>query len=204
MKYPFTIIGLTGSIGMGKSETAKMFRRLGVPVHDADASVHKLFAKGGRAVGPVGTAFPSTVENSAVNRKALGKQVFGNSEALKKLESIVHPLVGEEKQKFLRRAALARHKIVVLDIPLLFETGGDKSCDLVVVVSAPKFLQTQRVMARPDMTADKLASIRGAQLDDTLKRRRADFVINTGNGRYFAFKQVQKVIKSVRKGKYSA
>ncbi|MCW9034540.1 MAG: dephospho-CoA kinase [Rhodospirillales bacterium] len=204
MKYPFTIIGLTGSIGMGKSETAKMFARLGVPVHDADASVHKLFSKGGKAVAPVEAAFPGVVEKGAVNRQRLGKMVFGNVEALKKLEAIVHPLVGEEKQKFLKQAALAGQKMVVLDIPLLFETGGDLNCDMTVVVSAPKFLQTQRVMARPDMTAEKLASIRGAQMDDQDKRRRADIVIKTSLGKAFTLKKVQKVIKMVRKGKISA
>jgi len=204
VRYPFTTIGLTGSIGMGKGETAKMFARLGVPVHDADAAVHRLFAKGGKAVAPVEAAFPGVVENGAVNRQKLGKQVFENAEALKKLEAIVHPLVGEEKQSFLKKAALIKAKMVVLDIPLLFETGGDKNCDLVVVVSAPKFLQTQRVMARPDMTAEKLASIRGAQLDDRLKCQQADVVIKTSLGKAFALKQVQNVINWVQEGKNSA
>ena len=200
MKFPFVTVGLTGSIGMGKSETARMFKRLGVPVHDADAAVHRLFAVGGKAVTPVGEVFPGVVVGGAVDRSKLGKAVFGDQAALKRLEAIVHPLVGEVKDRFLKKAALNRAKFVVLDIPLLFETGGDKRCDISVVVSAPKRLQTARVMARPGMTAEKLASIRAAQMADEEKRRRADFVVPTGLGKAFAFAKVKQLVDHIRSG----
>ena len=193
MRPPLVIIGLTGSIGMGKTTTAEAFRRLGIPVHNADAVVHKLFARGGAAVGPVGKAFPGVVKDGAIDRSVLGARVLGDDAALRRLEAIVHPLVGREKTKFLMNAALTRHKAVVLDIPLLFETGGNKACDLVVVASAPEFLQTARVIGRPGMTAEKLAAIRANQMSDRQKRRRADFVVPTGAGRAFSLKHVRKI-----------
>jgi len=193
VRPPLVIIGLTGSIGMGKTTTAEAFKRLGIPVHDADATVHKLFAKGGAAVRPVEETFPGVVVNGAVDRTLLSQRVLGDDAALKRLEAIVHPLVGREKTKFLIRAALARRKVVVLDIPLLFETGGEKACDLVVVASAPDFLQTARVIGRPGMTMEKLGAIRANQMPDRLKRRLADFVVPTGIGRAFSLKRVREI-----------
>lgn len=198
MKPPLIVIGLTGSIGMGKTTTAEAFKRFGIPVHDADAAVHKLFSKGGAAVGPVEAAFPGVTRNGAVDRSLLSQKVLGDNQALRRLENIVHPLVGREKTKFLIRAALARCQVVVLDIPLLFETGGDRDCDLVVVASAPHFLQTARVIRRPGMTPEKLASIRSNQMPDRLKRRMADFVVPTGLGRAFSLKRVREIAKIAR------
>jgi len=198
VKPPLIVIGLTGSIGMGKTTTAEAFKRFGIPVHDADAAVHKLFSKGGAAVGPVEAAFPGVTRNGAVDRSLLSQKVLGDDQALRRLENIVHPLVGREKTKFLIRAALARRQVVVLDIPLLFETGGDRNCDLVVVASAPHFLQTARVIRRPGMTPEKLASIRSNQMPDRLKRRMADFVVPTGLGRAFSLKRVREIAKIAR------
>jgi len=198
VKPPLIVIGLTGSIGMGKTTTAEAFKRFGIPVHDADAAVHKLFSKGGAAVGPVEAAFPGVTRNGAVDRSLLSQKVLGDNQALRRLENIVHPLVGREKTKFLIRAALARCQVVVLDIPLLFETGGDRDCDLVVVASAPHFLQTARVIRRPGMTPEKLASIRSNQMPDRLKRRMADFVVPTGLGRAFSLKRVREIAKIAR------
>lgn len=176
------VLGLTGSIGMGKSTAARMLRRLGVPVHDADATVHRLMAKGGAAVAPIAAAFPDAVKDGAVDRAALGAIVFNDKAALRRLEAIVHPLVRDAERRFLQRSRRQRRSVVVLDIPLLFETGGERRCDYVAVVSAPAFLQAQRVLRRPGMTPERLAAIRRTQLPDAQKRRRADAVIPTGRG----------------------
>jgi dephospho-CoA kinase len=176
------VIGLTGSIGMGKSTAASMLRRFGVPVYDADAAVHALYAKGGAAVGPVGAAFPGTVVDGAVDRAALSRLLVADRDGIRRLEAIVHPLARARQRRFLASAAVARRPIVVLDIPLLFETGGDRLCDGVMVVSAPEFLQRQRVLARHDMTAEKFALIRRRQMPDAEKRRRADVVIPSHRG----------------------
>jgi dephospho-CoA kinase len=176
------IVGLTGSIGMGKSTAAKMLRQMGVPVYDADAAVHALQAPGGLALPPIEAAFPGVVKNGVLDRQALGARVFGNKEALRRLEAIVHPLVGERQRRFLRAAARRREPLVVLDIPLLFEGAGERRVDATLVVSAPAFLQRRRVMARPGMTADKLAGILRQQVPDAVKRRKATIVIPTGLG----------------------
>ena len=176
------ILGLTGSIGMGKSTAAKMLRQMGVPVYDADAAVHRLQAPGGIALPPIEAAFPGVVKNGVLDRQALGARVFGNKEALRRLEAIVHPLVAREQRRFVRRAAMNREPLVVLDIPLLFEGLGERRVDGVLVVSAPTFLQRQRVMARPGMTAEKFAGILKQQVPDSLKRRKATVVIPTGLG----------------------
>jgi dephospho-CoA kinase len=176
------IVGLTGSIGMGKSTAARMLRQMGVPVYDADAAVHALQAPGGAALPPIEAAFPGVVKNGVLDRQALGARVFGNKAALRKLESIVHPLVGQRQRAFLRRAARRGEKLVVLDIPLLFEGLGDRRVDATLVVSAPAFLQRRRVMARPGMTADRLDGILRQQVPDVLKRHKADIVIPTGLG----------------------
>jgi dephospho-CoA kinase len=177
------VIGLTGSIGMGKSTTAALFRRLGIPVYDADRAVHGLSDKGGRAVPAIARAFPGAVSHGAVDRARLGAMVFKDEAALARLEAILHPLVREERLRFLRRARAQRRALVVLDIPLLFETGGEQSVDQVTVVSCPAFVQEARALARPGMTKAKLASIRARQMPDREKRRRADLVIQTGRGR---------------------
>jgi dephospho-CoA kinase len=176
------IVGLTGSIGMGKSTAARMLRRMGVPVYDADAAVHALQAPGGAALPPIEAAFPGVVKNGVLDRQALGARVFGNKQALRKLEAIVHPLVGQRQRAFLKRAARRGEKLVVLDIPLLFEGLGDQRVDATLVVSAPVFLQRHRVMARPGMTADRLDGILRQQVPDALKRHKADIVIPTGLG----------------------
>lgn len=176
------IVGLTGSIGMGKSTAAKMLREMGVPVYDADAAVHALQAPGGAALPGIEAAFPGVVKAGVLDRQALGARVFGSKDALRRLEAIVHPLVGQKQRAFLRRAALAGEKLVVLDIPLLFEGMGERRVDATLVVSAPAFLQRRRVLARPGMTVEKFEGILRQQVPDALKRRKATVVIPTGMG----------------------
>ncbi|MDO8607576.1 MAG: dephospho-CoA kinase [Phaeospirillum sp.] len=189
------ILGLTGSIGMGKTTAAAMLRRLGVPVHDADATVHGLFAPGGVAVAAVDAAFPGVVQNGAVDRTRLGAIVFGDALALKRLEAIVHPLVRRAERQFLARYRRRRAPLVVLDVPLLFETGGERRCDKIAVVSCAAFLQAQRVLARPGMTMARLAAIRAKQTPDAEKRRRADFVIPTGMGKPLALRRLKAAVR---------
>ncbi|TIT31950.1 MAG: dephospho-CoA kinase [Mesorhizobium sp.] len=174
------VLGLTGSIGMGKSTTAKMFTEAGVPVHDSDETVHRLYA--GKAAPLVEAAFPGTTADGSVDRAKLGARVLGDAAALKKLEAIIHPLVRADADAFLAKHRNAGESIAVLDIPLLFETGGRGRADKVVVVTAPAEVQRQRVLARPGMSEEKLASILAKQVPDAEKRRLADFVIDTGNG----------------------
>lgn len=192
------VIGLTGSIGMGKSVASKMLRRCGVPVFDADAEVHKLMAKGGRAVRAVEAAFPGVTVDGAVNRPALGAKVFGDSAALKRLERILHPMVGRAERAFLARAARNRKKVVARDVPLLFETGGDKRCDLTLVVSAPAHIQRWRVLARPGMTAERLAQVKAKQLPDAVKRRRADRVVPSGLGKRVTWTHIRRAVQAAR------
>lgn len=191
------ILGLTGSIGMGKSTAAAMFRQMGIRVYDSDASVHQLLAQGGRAVPAIDGAFPGVVQDGAVNRKALGEKVFGNADALRQLEAIVHPLVHRVQEKFLKRAAARREKIVVLDVPLLFETDGDEVCDAVIVVSAPRFLQQARVLARGGMTKEKFDAVLARQMSDLEKRRRADFVVPSGLGRAVTLHRLKEIVTLV-------
>lgn len=188
------ILGLTGSIGMGKTTAADMLKRMGIPVCDSDAVVHALLAKGGAAVGPVGAAFSGVVREGAVDRAALGKQVFGDAAALHLLEGILHPLVYEAQRRFLRQAAMRGAPIAVLDVPLLFEGGSDQWCDAVLVVSAPEFLQTQRVMARPGMTLARLTATLARQMSDAQKRKRADFVVPTGLGRRLTLNRLREIV----------
>lgn len=192
------LIGLTGSIGMGKSETAKMFRAEGVPVYDADAAVHKLYEKGGKAVEPIRAAFPSAVVDDAVDRKALSRCVIGMPDEMKKLEAIVHPLVGEAQVDFLRENMEAGHQMAVLDIPLLYETGGETRVDVVVVVSAPYDIQKTRVLARPDMDEAKFAAIHAKQVPDEEKRKRADFVVESDKGLDHAREQVARIVEALK------
>jgi len=193
------ILGLTGSIGMGKSTASAMLCRMGLPVHDADAAVHALFAPGGDAVAPVEAAFPGVVRDGAVDRTELGKRVFGDDAALKRLESIVHPLVRRKDADFRRRMARRRVPIAVLDVPLLFEGGGWRNCDATVVISAPAFLQAARVMARPGMTARRLADIRARQMEDWLKRRLADYVVPSGLGRHATWMGLRAIVRDIRR-----
>lgn len=192
------VIGLTGSIGMGKSSAAVMLRRLGVPVHDADAAVHKLMAQGGAAVAAVEAAFPGVVQDGQVDRGRLGGKVLGDDAALKRLEAILHPLVRAEARAFLAKQARLRRPLVVLDIPLLFETGGDALCDAVIVVSAPLFAQRARVLRRPGMTEAKMQAILARQLPDAQKRRRADFVVQTGLSKGHTLRQLDAIVRLLR------
>jgi dephospho-CoA kinase len=188
------ILGLTGSIGMGKSETARMFQRLDVPVYDSDAAVHALYAAGGAAVRPIGEMFADAIVNDAVDRQILGAHVLGHPDRLKQLERIVHPLVGQAQMAFLEKARAQNAPLVVLDIPLLFETGGNGRVDKVLVVSCPPELQRARVLARPGMSEKKLDAILAKQMPDAEKRARADFVIETDGGLDKAFADVKNLI----------
>ncbi|HEX3864275.1 MAG TPA: dephospho-CoA kinase [Stellaceae bacterium] len=195
------ILGLTGSIGMGKSTAAATLQRLKVPLYDADATVHGLLAPGGAAVEPVETAFPG-VRNAqdGIDRQLLGQRVFGNPTALRRLEGIIHPMIRHAEKRLVAQARVRREKLVVLDIPLLFETGSVKRCDLVLVVSAPPRVQRERVMRRPGMTESRFAGIRRAQMPDHEKRRRADFVVQTALGRWVAFRQLKAIVRVLRQG----
>jgi dephospho-CoA kinase len=193
------ILGLTGSIGMGKSTAARILRRLGVPLYDSDAEVHRLLGPGGRAVALVGKAFPEVVVDGAVDRRALGERVFGRPGELARLEAIIHPMVREVERRFIRRMAARRAPLVVLDIPLLFETGGDARCDATVVVSAPRFLQTARVLARPGMTRGRLAGVLERQMPDAEKRRRADFVVPSGLGLALTRRRLRRIISLLKR-----
>ena len=191
------ILGLTGSVGMGKSATAKMFADEGVPVHDADAAVHALYE--GEAVPLIEAAFPGTTANGKVDRGKLGERVLGHPEEIKRLERIVHPLVARVRDAFLANAERAGAKVALLDIPLLYETGGETRCDAVVVVSAPTEVQRERVLMRPGMTEAKLAAILAKQVPDADKRGRADFVVDTSQGFDVARQQVRDILAKVSK-----
>ncbi len=186
------VLGLTGSIGMGKSATARMFADAGVPVHDSDETVHRLYS--GAAVPLVEAAFPGAVTAGTVDRAELARRVLGNPEALKRLEGIVHPLVRADAGAFVERHRAAGAKLVVLDIPLLFETGGRHRVDKVVVVTADAGTQRNRVMARPGMTEEKLQAILAKQVPDAEKRRQSDYIIDTGLGMESARRDVGRII----------
>jgi dephospho-CoA kinase len=189
------LIGLTGSIGMGKTTTAALFAAEGVPVFDADAVVHELYA--GAAVAPVEAAFPGVTVDGQIDRTRLAAAVLGKPEALKRLEAIVHPLVKQAEIAFLRRCLDKRRALAVLDIPLLFETGDTARCDLVAVVSAPESVQKQRVMARPGMTQAKFEAILARQMPDADKRARAHAIIDTGTSKAAAARQVKSLIRAL-------
>ena len=189
------VLGLTGSLGMGKSTTAKFFAEEGVPVHDADAAVHRLYE--GEATPLIEAAFPGTTAGGKVDRDKLGQRVLGNSAAIKKLEEIVHPLVRSAEERFLAEAKRAGAAVAVLDIPLLFETGGDQRCDAVVVVSAPADMQRARAFERPGTTEQKFAAILAKQMPDADKRARADFVVDTSYGFDAARAQVRDILARV-------
>lgn len=189
-------IGLTGSIGMGKTETAKMFAKKSIPVFDSDAAVHTLIGPKGIAVDAVELAFPGVKKENYIDRKLLGARVFGDDEALKSLEKILHPLVSEKRENFLIEA---NSDVVVFDIPLLFEKGYENDCDYIVVVSAPFEVQKKRVLDRPGMTVKRFENILAKQLPDEQKRARADFVVQSDQGLDYAEKQVEEILKKIRK-----
>ncbi len=188
------ILGLTGSIGMGKTATAAMFLAEGVPVYDADAAVHALYDKGGAAVAPIRDAFPGAIQAGAVDRALLRGLVLEDAGAMQRLEAIVHPLAGQAQLAFQSEAEAAGAPFIVLDVPLLYETGSYRKCDHVAVVTADEHTQRQRVLARPDMTEAAFRAILEKQMPDAEKRRRADFVISTGYGFAFATDQVRAII----------
>ena len=189
------ILGLTGSVGMGKSTTARFFAEARVPVHDADAVVHRLYE--GEAVGAIEAAFPGTTADGKVDRAKLGARVLDDAAGLKRLEAIVHPLVQRAQDRFLAEAEARGEKVAVLDIPLLFEVGKDRQCDAVVVVTAPPEVQRARVLERPGMTAEKLDAMLARQLPDAEKRRRADFIVDSSQGFGAARAQVRAILDAV-------
>lgn len=193
------ILGLTGSIAMGKTTAAGLLRRLGVPVFEADREVHALLARGGAAVPMVAAEFPGLATDGVVDRSALGQRVFADTQALADLEAILHPLVRRSEQRFLRAAALRRVPLVVLDIPLLLETGGERAVDAILVVSAPAFIQESRVFGRPGMTPERLQAVLGRQMADVEKRRRADFVVPTGLGRRETLRRLKGIVTLMRR-----
>jgi dephospho-CoA kinase len=188
------LVGLTGSIGMGKSETAKLFAKLGVPVYDADAAVHALYQQGGAAVTRIAQAFPGSVKDGRVDRGELARQVGADASAFTRLETIVHPLAAEAERAFVNRAKAEGAQLVILDIPLLFEIGARARMDAVVVVSAPLEVQCARVLAREGMTRERLDGILARQMPDAEKRAQADFVVETDQGLDHAFDQVKKIV----------
>jgi dephospho-CoA kinase len=193
-------IGLTGSVGMGKSTTAAMFAEEGAPVYDADAEVRRLQVKGGGAVEAIEAEFPGMVKDGAVDRDALGSRVFNDPEALKRLNGIIYPMLGAGRAAFFEKAERDGVDAVVLDIPMLFETGGEARMDVVVVVSAPEHVQRERVLARPGYDAARLDAILARQMHDAEKRARAHFVVDTGQGLEHARDQVRAIMARIRSG----
>jgi dephospho-CoA kinase len=193
------VLGLTGSVGMGKSATAKMFADEGVPVFDADAAVHTLYER--EAAPLIEAAFPGTVSAGRVDRERLSRAVVGNKEAFARLEAIIHPLVQKAREQFLAAAKADGAEVAVLDIPLLFETGGERKVDKTVVVSAPHPVQKERVLARPDMTEGKFSAIVAKQMPDSEKRKRADFVIDTSRGFEAAREDVRTILRTLSETK---
>ena len=194
------VAGLTGSIGMGKSTAVAMLRDMGIPVHDADASVHRAIRRGGRAVPLIEAAFPGMVVDGAVDRGRLGDLVFDDPTARARLEAIIHPLVRRSTTAFLKRQTRQGRDLVVLDIPLLFETGAEELCDAVIVVSAPGTVQASRVLSRPGMTPEKFQAILSAQVSDDEKRQRADFVVQTGRDKGATLRSLTAVVTLLRRG----
>ena len=188
-------IGLTGSIGMGKSTTANFFREAGVPVHDSDAVVHRLYE--GEAVGPVEAAFPGVTIDGRIDRSRLAGKLVGKPDAIKQLEAIVHPLVRAVSERFISEHEARGARVIVLDVPLLFETGGEAKCDAVAVVSAPADVQRERVLKRPGMTAEKLDALLARQMSDVEKRARAHFLVDSSRSFDSARAQVHGILRAV-------
>lgn len=194
------VIGLTGSIGMGKTETARMFAAEGIPVSESDAIVHRLYDRDGAAVKPVEALVPGVVAKGRIDRERLAKHLGAHPQDFARLEAIVHPLVRAEQEKFLKEARRQKSRLAVLDIPLLFETGRDRDVDKIVVVSAPADVQRRRVLARPQMTAEKFAAILARQLPDEEKRARADFIVDSSRGLNHARAEVRRIIALLSRG----
>jgi dephospho-CoA kinase len=194
------VLGLTGSIGMGKSTAAKAFRRLGIPVFSSDEAVHRLLAAGGRGVAPVAAAFPKARAGAAISRPRLAAEVFGNPTALARLEGILHPLVWAETDRFVAAARRCRRPLVVLDVPLLYETKGETRAHAVAVVTAPPFVQRARVLGRSGQTAVRLAAILERQMPDREKRRRADFLVPTGGSRRESLRRLARIVVLLKRG----
>ncbi len=194
------VVGLTGSIGMGKSALARQIRTLKIPVHESDRAVHKLLGRGGKAVKPVAKRFPAAFKNNAIDRRILGRIVFADAQARRDLEKILHPLVRADSREFIKLNRLKGRKIAVLDIPLLFETRQMRRFDHIICVTAPQFVQKRRVLSRPDMTESRLRAILKLQIPDAIKRRRADTVINTGAGYQSSLTAVKKLLKRLSAG----
>lgn len=192
------IIGLTGSIGMGKTTASNMLYRRGLPVCDSDLLVHGMLARGGAAVSSVGATFDGVIKNGAVDRAALGKTVFGDVGALKQLEEIIHPLVRIKQAQFIKTCRRQNRVAAILDVPLLYEVETDRICDYTIVVSAPEFIQKQRVMARAGMTSARFTETLARQIPDTEKRKRADFVVPTGLNKRHTLNQLCKIIKMLQ------
>ena len=191
------IVGLTGSIGMGKTTTASAFRRLGVFVHNSDLAVHELLGIGRAAVQAVASEFPGVREGNGINRAKLGQIVFSDRSRLHELENILHPLVADHRRRFLMSASRRRERMVVLDVPLLFETGSDANCDVVITVWAPVFIQLRRVLARPEMNKERFNHILANQMPEKEKRRRSDFIVPTGLGHLESLRRIRKIIMEV-------
>jgi dephospho-CoA kinase len=193
------VLGLTGSLAMGKSTAAKMLIRMGLPLHDSDAEVHRLMSPGGAALADVEAAFPGIVADGAVDRRRLGTIVFQNPQALRHLEEILHPKVRAATLEFVKRQRRARRDIAVLDIPLLFETGGQRLCDAVIVVTAPAFLQQARALSRAGMTVERLDAIRQRQMPEWEKCRQADFVVQTGRAKGYTYRALKRIVRDLRR-----
>ena len=192
------VLGLTGSIGMGKTTAANMFKLLGVPVYDADSTVHYLLSKNTAVLKQVSDRFPKSFDGLSIDRQILGAIVFNDPQARKDLETIIHPHVREMSRKFLWNQSRINARLVVLDIPLLYETGSDSRANAVVVVTAPKFLQLRRVLLRPGMNIKKLEGILESQMSDYDKRRRADFIVETGIGKAYTYRALSRLVNLLR------
>ena len=191
------VLGVTGSIAMGKSTVSTMLSHLNNPIHDADKTVHELMSVNGKAYYEIAESFPGAIQVNGVDRAKLGQEVFGNPEKLKQLEDILHPLVREARNRFVKQQSRYKSRLVILDVPLLYETGGDKDCDKVLVVSAPYFIQKQRALARHGMTQTKFHDILKHQLPDHEKRKRADFIVPTGLGKAYTYRALKRMIRDL-------
>ena len=193
------VLGVTGSIAMGKTTVSTMLSHLNNPIHDADKTVHELMDVNGKAYCKVAESFPESVQVSGIDRAKLGRDVFRKPEKLEQLENILHPLVREARDKFIRQQSRLKSKLVILDVPLLYETGGDKDCDKVLVVSAPYHIQRQRALARQGMTQTKFDDILRRQLSDHEKRRRADFIVPTGLGKAYTYRALRRLMLDLKR-----
>ena len=191
------VLGVTGSIAMGKSTVSTMLSHLNNPLHDADKTVHELMSVNGKAYHEIAKSFPGAIRVNGVDRAKLGREVFGNPEKLEQLENILHPLVREARNRFFRQQSRYKSRLVILDVPLLYETGGDKDCDKVLVVSAPFFIQKQRALARHGMTQTKFHDILKRQVPAHDKRRRADFIGPTGLGKAYTYRALKRLIRNL-------